>query len=104
MFVFCSTCYRLTPLFKVRNRVEDFVQRDAQHLLFSLMGFFDKKYGPHCLVINTIERIATKDDELVIYSNHERQFSVSLPVKRVEIEAFLRRILTDPEKQTITFD
>ena len=33
VFVFCSSMYRLTPLFKARNRLEHFVQRDAQHLL-----------------------------------------------------------------------
>jgi hypothetical protein len=105
VFVFCSSVYRLTPLFKSRNPLTDFIQRDAQHLLlFSLMGFFDKKHGPDWLVIESIERITIKDDELIIYSNNERQFSASLPAKKVELDTFLKRILTDTEKQTITFD
>ena len=104
VFVFCSSVYRLTPLFKSRNRLEDFIQRDAQHLLlFSLMGFLDKKHGPNWLVIESIERITTKDDELIIYSNNERQMSVSLPVKKAELDSFIKRILTDSEKQNITF-
>lgn len=104
VFVFCSSVYRLTPLFKSRNRLEDFIQRDAQHLLlFSLMGFFDKKHGPDWLVIESIERITTKDDGLIIYSNNERQMSVSLPVKKAELDSFIKRILTDSEKQNITF-
>ena len=68
------------------------------------MGFFDKKHGPDWLVIESIERITIKDDELIIYSNNERQFSASLPAKKVELDTFLKRILTDTEKQTITFD
>ena len=67
------------------------------------MGFFDKKHGPNWLVIESIERITTKDDELIIYSNNERQMSVSLPVKKAELDSFIKRILTDSEKQNITF-
>ncbi|WP_288337745.1 hypothetical protein [uncultured Pseudoalteromonas sp.] len=105
VFVFCSSMYRLTPLFKARNRLEHFVQRDAQHLLvFSLMGFFDKKHGPNWLVIQSIERVVSKDDELIICSNNDRQLSVSLPVKKAELEAFMQRIFTTAEKQTITFE
>ncbi|WP_282131665.1 hypothetical protein [Pseudoalteromonas aliena] len=105
IFVFCSSIYRLTPLFKSRNRLENFIQRDAQHLLlFSLMGFFDKKHGPNWLVIKSIERITSKDDELTIYSNNERQLCVSLPAKKAQLDSFIKRILTDSEKQTITFD
>ena len=105
IFIFCSSIYRLTPLFKSRNRLEHFIQRDAQHLfLFSLMGFFDKKHGPNWLVIKSIERITSKDDELTIYSNNERQLCVSLPVKKAQLDSFIKRILTDSEKQTITFD
>jgi hypothetical protein len=104
-FVFCSSCYRLTPIFKARNRIEDFIQRDAQHLLlFSLTGFFDKKHGPQWLVIDNIERILIKDDELIIHSNNERQFSVSIPSNKTAIEAFIKRILTESEKQAITFE
>ena len=45
--VFCSCCYRLTPLFKMRNPLRNFIQRDAQHLfVFSLTGLFDKKKWP----------------------------------------------------------
>ncbi|AQQ01690.1 hypothetical protein B0W48_19010 [Pseudoalteromonas aliena] len=105
IFIFCSSIYRLTPLFKSRNRLENFIQRDAQHLLlFSLMGFFDKKHGPNWLVIKSIERITSKDDELTIYSNNERQLCVSLPAKKAQLDSFIKRILTDSEKQTITFD
>ena len=104
VFVFCSSVYRLTPLFKSRNRLEDFIQRDAQHLLlFSLMGFFDKKHGPDWLVIESIDSIMTKDDELIIHNNNEHQISVSLPAKKAELDSFIKRILTNSEKQNITF-
>jgi hypothetical protein len=104
VFIFCSSVYRLTPLFKSRNRLEDFIQRDAQHLLlFSLMGFFDNKHGPDWLVIESIDRIMTKDDELIIHNNNEHQISVSLPAKKAELDSFIKRILTNSEKQNITF-
>ena len=97
LFVFCSCFYRLTPAFKKRNTLDNFIQRDAQHLmLFSLAGFFDKKFGP-------IEHIESKNDELIIYSNNERQFSVSLPAQKNDIDAYMKRILSDHEKQTIRF-
>jgi hypothetical protein len=68
------------------------------------MGFFDKKHGPNWLVIQSIERVVSKDDELIICSNNDRQLSVSLPVKKAELEAFMQRIFTTAEKQTITFE
>jgi hypothetical protein len=46
----------------------------------------------------------SKDDELIICSNNDRQLSVSLPVKKAELEAFMQRIFTTAEKQTITFE
>lgn len=103
-FVFCSCCYRLTPMFKQRNTLDNFIQRDPQHLmLFSLAGFFDKKFGPQWLVISSIEHIESKDDELIIHSNNERQFSVSLPAQKNDIETYMKRILSEQEKQSIRF-
>ncbi|MEL0634701.1 hypothetical protein V6237_18190 [Pseudoalteromonas carrageenovora] len=104
LFVLCSSFYRLTALFKSRNRLDNFIQRDAQHLmLFSLTGFFDKKHGPHWLVISNIERVESKNDELIIHSSNDRQLSVSLPAQSTELDAFVKRILTESEKQTIHF-
>ena len=102
-FIFCSCSYRLTPLFKVRNQLTDFIQRDAQHLLlFSLSGFFDKKHGPHWVVIANIDTIVTEDDLLSVYCNNERQFSISLPAKKAVLDTFISRLLTPSEKQRIT--
>ncbi|WP_338364723.1 hypothetical protein [uncultured Pseudoalteromonas sp.] len=104
LFVFCSCCYRLTPVFKKRNKLDNFIQRDEQHLLlFSLAGFFDKKIGPQWLVIGNIEHIESKDDALVIHSNNERRLCVSLPAQKSDIDAYIKRILSDQEKQTIRF-
>ena len=102
--VFCSCCYRLTPLFKMRNPLRNFIQRDAQHLfVFSLTGLFDKKNGPHWLVISNIELIEIKDDELIVHSNNDRQLSVSIPGSQAQLHAYISRILTATEKHRIVF-
>lgn len=105
VFVFCSSMYRLTPIFKARNRLEHFIQRDAHHLLlFSLMGLYDKKHGPNWFVIESIERIVTKDGELIVCSTNDRKLSVSVPAKKHELDNFIQRIFTDSEKRTISFE
>jgi hypothetical protein len=102
--VFCSCCYRLTPLFKMRNPLRNFIQRDAQHLfVFSLTGLFDKKNGPHWLVISNIESIEIRNDELIVHSNNDRQLSVSIPGSQAQLHAYVNRILTATEKHTIVF-
>ncbi|MEH6554753.1 MULTISPECIES: hypothetical protein [Pseudoalteromonas] len=102
--VFCSCCYRLTPLFKMRNPLRHFIQRDAQHLfVFSLTGLFDKKNGPHWLVISNIESIEIRNDELIVHSNNDRQLSVSIPGSQAQLHAYVNRILTATEKHTIVF-
>lgn len=102
--VFCSCCYRLTPLFKMRNPLRNFIQRDAQHLfVFSLTGLFDKKNGPHWLVISNIESIEIRNDELIVHSNNDRQLSVSIPGSQAQLHAYVSRILTATEKHTIVF-
>jgi hypothetical protein len=102
--VFCSCCYRLTPLFKMRNPLRNFIQRDAQHLfVFSLTGLFDKKNGPHWLVISNIESIEIRNDELIVHSNNDRQLSVSIPGSQAQLHAYINRILTATEKHTIVF-
>lgn len=105
IFVFCSCCYRLTPLFKTRNQVNDFIKRDAKHLvLFSLAGFFDKKSGPQWLAIKNIKHLSTRNNELLVHSYQQTQFSISLPASKVELDAFLQQILTNSERRSITFD
>lgn len=102
--IFCSCCYRLTPLFKMRNPLRNFIQRDTQHLfVFSLTGLFDKKNGPHWLVISNIELIEFKDDELVVHSNNDRRLSVSIPATKNQLHTYVSRILTASERQSIVF-
>ena len=82
----------------------NFIQRDAQHLfVFSLTGLFDKKNGPHWLVISNIESIEIRNDELIVHSNNDRQLSVSIPGSQAQLHAYVSRILTATEKHTIVF-
>ncbi|MBQ4834547.1 hypothetical protein J8L70_15015 [Pseudoalteromonas sp. MMG010] len=102
--IFLSSCYRITPLFKARNKIEHFIQRDAQHLLlFSLAGFFDQKLGPQWLVIESINKIETHNNELIVHSSNDRRLSISLPITKKELDIFLQRLLTEAEKQSIYF-
>lgn len=103
-FVFCSACYRLTPLFKKRNPVSEFLKRDTQHVLvFSLNGFFDSKNGPHWLVIDSINSIKIRDNYLCFCNHDESHFSVSLPANKPELEEYLKRLFTSKERQSIIF-
>lgn len=102
-FIFCSACYRLTPFFKNRNPISEFLKRDTSHIFaFSLNGFFDSKNGPHWLVIDRINSIEIKDNYLCFYNHDESEFAVNLPASDTELEQFIKRFFTHKELQAIT--
>ena len=55
LFVFCSCCYRLTPAFKKRNTLDNFIQRDAQHLCYlAWQVFLIKNLARNGLLLATL--------------------------------------------------
>ncbi|BDF94828.1 MULTISPECIES: hypothetical protein [Pseudoalteromonas] len=103
LFVFSSCCYRLTLLFKARNPLDKFIQREQQHLLlFTLSGFFDRVHGPQWLVIDSIEKIQCRDDQCTIFSSEQQQCTIGLPASQAELLDYFNSLFTEHEKLSIT--
>lgn len=98
-----SALYRVTPLFKNRNPVEELIKRDVNQLaLISLAGLFDFKRKAEFVLIGQIKTISVGEGSIVIEDINSQRLHAVLSVSKAEIISHIHIILSARERQKIT--